>query len=176
MTYDVMDETGKVRGWAERDGAVLVWENHDLGSRAGDVVTPIDSDPPSWRYPTPRTVLASDLRYFMKGGIVFVPGRGLLEWSDTPVGRRSAERMVSTLPEHNGRDCKACTRSGLPTEKTPACVLCDGTGIVYPPMRLAFRYTVERVSYATAEADSMGRPLGVHFRQAIVRWSLVTNP
>ena len=120
---------------------------------------------------------ATGLVTYAKGPIVFKPAQGTLEWSDTPVGCRAARRVMATLPRDNSTgDCRTCAATGQDGGSLDRpCNACLGSKRTWPPLRLAFRYTVERVVYETRERymhPTLGSlACGTHFRMAIIQWS-----
>lgn len=122
---------------------------------------------------------AEEMLPYAKGPIAFKLGQGNLEWSDTPVGYRAACRVMATLPRDNSTgDCRTCAGTGQDGGSLDRpCNACQGSKRTWPPMRLAFRYTVERVVYETRERyahpgfPNGGLACGTHYRKAIIQWS-----
>lgn len=145
--YPVMDPSGKVRQWLADGRKVAVWEDKEISSSpAPDVLTPADGKPGHWRYgQKPSRILElDDVTFYLKGSAV-------RHWTDSPNGWKAAQRHLASLPEDNRKP--------------------DGS---WPPCRLSFRYTIERLSLQSEETYTAGdfeRPLLIEFRVAIIRWS-----
>jgi len=154
--YPILDTTGKVQEWMKRDGKVRVWVSHDIGAGRPDIFTPEGTvASPHWAYPShaSKVLNAHDVEFYAKCG-VYYDGVKHYEWSDTPAGWRAAQSAINEKADGTGQ---------LPC----------GNGNA--PIQMSFEYTIERVQYETLEKRADGRPLGLHFRVAIIQWSVRTN-
>jgi hypothetical protein len=154
----ILDEKGKVREWLDQGRGVRRWVSEDIGAGRPDLFTPGDVTlPPHWAYPLHASELleASQVVFFLKGSVYFGedprrPGRfTYAEWTDTPMGWKAAAAFADKLPSRN-----------------PAAA----------PLQFHYRYTVERVFYETKELRADGRPVGIHYRVAIIQWSAAADP
>lgn len=144
--YAVLDTAGKVKAWLDAGRGLRVWTSQEIGPRRPDMLTPGDvTDAPHWAYRGgDRLVAAEDVVFYLKGPVYY--NGETHEWSDTPAGWKAAERALARCPADNGN----------------------------APLKLQFRYTIERLCYASdAQYDAAHgmRPCGIHYRVAIIQWS-----